>query len=274
MLQASLLLFLLPTLSSAFYTPFPKLNEFDRRSLACRSGSDKWLSFIPFTTEQDPQFEFGIKTTWTIFYPHLLSMALRVDNFTLVRQPSNGFCNWNRARVVVSNDWLRTLRGDVYWTYMDSQAMPSVKIPSSKVHRTGNSSHPISSRPPSSPKKETIDRIARILETNAPDADIYRWLCFFLGYWCLLGELLLIGIVVAYHHYHKRNVQREAEESVEGIELGILAANSLAKHNGVEVADRLQESGVAGRPSVATQGSGERFDPPPVYSLDGTIREC
>lgn len=273
MLQTSLFLFLLPSLSSAFYTPFPNLNEFDRRSLACQSGSDKWLSFMPFTTEQDSQFEFGIKTTWTIFYPHLLSMALRIENFTLAGQPSNGFCNWQKARVVVSNDWLRTFRGDIYWTHKYSPTKSDVKISNAEFHQTGGPSYqtPHSSVP--SPKNETLDRIARILETNAPDADIYRWLCFFLGYWCLLGELLLIGIVVAYHHYHKRNVQREAEEYVEGIELDILGANSLAKQIGPEDGDRLQDDELVSRQSVATHEPGERFDPPPVYSLDGAGRE-
>jgi hypothetical protein len=101
--------FILLLLTSLPYTfGSPQANTTDKRT-GCHQ-SDSLYTFIPTRIRSEPEFDFGIRTSYTTYYPKALKNALLLDNFHPYVLSNNDQCGWKKARSVSAGGH----RGDVY----------------------------------------------------------------------------------------------------------------------------------------------------------------
>jgi hypothetical protein len=86
-----------PLLSTLSYAPqATPVTSTDKRT-GCFT-SDSVFNFIPSRIEREPDFNFGIRTSYTTYYPKTLKLALAADGFKHYVLSPYESCGWNEVR--------------------------------------------------------------------------------------------------------------------------------------------------------------------------------
>jgi hypothetical protein len=115
-ISLSLLLLLLTYVPCALGTAPSELSRRADRRTGCHQSMNAGHAFIFFYTSTEPDFQFGIETKYTTYYPKTLKSALRLDYLLLGGLTALDECGWQRARAVHSTTWREVggHRGDIY----------------------------------------------------------------------------------------------------------------------------------------------------------------
>jgi hypothetical protein len=105
-IRISFILLLITNLPYALSAP--QASTTDKRTGCHRS--DSLFTFIPARIKSEPDFDFGIRTSYTTYYPKALKNALLLADFQPYVLTNNDQCGWQKAGSVNSGGH----RGDVY----------------------------------------------------------------------------------------------------------------------------------------------------------------
>jgi hypothetical protein len=265
------ILLFLTYLPYAFSTPQSNLTRQAGKCTGCHKSISPAHTFLFFRTDNEPDFDFAIKTEYTTYYPKALESALRLDYFRPLILSTRNECGWKKAKSVHSRSWGEAgrHRGDVYWKYSDLHWV-SPNNSGRDAHWIAASADHVPPRTSIEPKNDTLGRISRILTSNEPAADVYQLATICLGYFC--GLLCMLCILLFVRLWVDAISKADGAGDPEAIELATIAGESAAKTETASEANSAVE--VPQNPGNTHRGwntQGLRT-PPPQYSFDGPHR--
>jgi hypothetical protein len=190
-----IILLLLTCIPYGLSGPISESSKPVAKPVGCLPWADIWHEVIYFQTDNDPEIEFAIRTSYTEYYPKALESALRLSGFDI---QWGSKCGWNKTSSVKVKSWLEVghHRGDIYWKYRDLHWISS-KNATEPSHWIAESPTHIPPRTGVQPHAKTLEEIRHILEHNEPVADVYikvttvlAWLTGILGFLCIMIFLI------------------------------------------------------------------------------------
>ncbi|KAF2715177.1 hypothetical protein K504DRAFT_457344 [Pleomassaria siparia CBS 279.74] len=175
----------------------------------CQYPSLTSSAYIYFTTPDDPNFAFSIKTSWTITYEKMLRKALPVGGFTLVDEPlidRSEICDWKSLDSVVVGG---IRGGDINYHLAIKTPKPAPAHPPLDTPRDNT---------PPTPSRTTLVRIRNVILSTSPVCD------FALMIMSVISTILGISFITCMLIHIVRRINHQNKSRVQDIELSSINA--------------------------------------------------
>lgn len=271
-LSLAFILLLASSIALALGAPHPQSPKSTEKPTGCQQSVTWFHKFFVVSAKDETEFNFAVRTLYTVYYPNALDKALRLEGFQTRVLTTYEACGWQKARSVhsKSSTLFGAHRGDVYWKYRDLHWVNS-KSTKEAAHWNTTSPDHIPPHKGAVPKKKTLDMIARVLKANEPAADVYLLSTIGLSYLsAFLGMLVLLQLLA---RYLSQRAKETKVDDTEGIELATIKVNSLDKPSPASASTDTLATSRRLDESARSSNASRQSTPLPQYSPDGTLRD-